>query len=130
MGRRPIAGEAGYVQPTMARHHRYRVWQQAQRQLVEVARVTEGLRFGDLTSQLRRAAISVVSNIVEGAGRCNDSEFTRFLIIARASNDEIAAQLEITSALTGTDVTAMLAANDHLGRMLTTLIGHLRDAGS
>jgi four helix bundle protein len=52
-----------------------------------------------LTSQIRRAAVSVPSNIAEGHGRLNTSEFRQFLGIARASNFELQTQLEIARAL-------------------------------
>ena len=110
----------------MARHRNYRVWQHAHQQLIEIGRITEDMRFGDLSQQLRRAGISVVSNIAEGAGRGSDAEFARFLRIARASNDEIAAQLDIASAIGGLEVAPILAANDGIGKMLTALIRRLR----
>jgi len=50
---------------------------------------------GDLKSQLRRAAISVVSNIAEGSEHGSDREFHRFLIMANASNAEVLAQAMI-----------------------------------
>jgi four helix bundle protein len=52
-----------------------------------------------LTSQIRRAAVSVPSNIAEGHGRLNTSEFRQFLGVARASNFELQTQLEIARAL-------------------------------
>ena len=113
----------------MAHHHNYRVWASAHTQLVTLGTLTRSLHFGDLANQLRRAGISVVSNIVEGAGRRSDADFARFLTIARASNDEIAAQLEIVGAITGQDVSALLATNASTGRMLSALIRRLRSGG-
>lgn len=52
-------------------------------------------RYG-LTSQLRRAAVSVMSNIAEGAGRKHKKEFVQFLYLARGSLNETVAQLEIS----------------------------------
>jgi four helix bundle protein len=52
-----------------------------------------------LTSQIRRAAVSVPSNIAEGHGRLNTGEYKQFLGIARGSNFEIQTQLEIARAL-------------------------------
>jgi len=55
-------------------------------------------RYG-LTSQMRRAAVSVVSNISEGAARRSSKERKRFYEIARSSLVEIDAQLEISMRL-------------------------------
>ena len=51
-------------------------------------------KFG-LTSQLRRAGVSIPSNIAEGAGRFHDNEFIHFLYISRGSLAEVETQLEI-----------------------------------
>ena len=53
----------------------------------------------DLTSQLRRASVSVASNIAEGQGRCSGGEFRQFLGIARGSNLEVQTQLVIAAKL-------------------------------
>jgi four helix bundle protein len=52
-----------------------------------------------LTSQIRRSAVSLPSNIAEGHGRLNTGEYRQFLGIARASNFELQTQLEIARAL-------------------------------
>jgi len=52
-----------------------------------------------LTSQIRRAAVSVPSNIAEGQGRLNSCEFRQFLGVARGSNCELQTQLEIARVL-------------------------------
>ena len=49
-----------------------------------------------LVSQLRRAAVSVMSNIAEGAGRQYRKEFVHFLYMARGSLNEIVSQLELS----------------------------------
>jgi len=48
-----------------------------------------------LTNQIRRAAVSLPSNIAEGHGRLNSGEFRQFLGMARASNCELQTQLEL-----------------------------------
>jgi four helix bundle protein len=52
-----------------------------------------------LTSQMRRAAVSVPSNIAEGAGRESDQDFARFLVIARGSLSELETQCHIAQRL-------------------------------
>lgn len=52
-----------------------------------------------LTSQIRRSAVSVPSNIAEGQGRLSKGEFRQFLGIARGSNNELQTQLEIARTL-------------------------------
>lgn len=67
------------------------VWQKAHRLVLEVYRHTDSFpadeRFG-LTAQLRRAAVSIASNIAEGAGRETDRELARFLSMAAGSATE------------------------------------------
>ena len=78
------------------------VWQRAMQLTVAVYRLTRDFPreevFG-LTSQMRRAAVSVPSNIAEGHGCLSGGEFRQFLGIARGSNFELQTQLEIARAL-------------------------------
>jgi four helix bundle protein len=78
------------------------VWQKAKALAVDVYRVTE--RFPEaelfgLTSQMRRAAVSVASNIAEGQGRGSKPDFAKFLCISRGSLLELETQLEIAREL-------------------------------
>lgn len=77
------------------------VWQKAKLAL-DVYRGTSGFpndeRFG-LTSQLRRASVSVVANIAEGCGRESEREFGRFLSIAAGSASEVECQLMLSKDL-------------------------------
>ncbi len=52
-----------------------------------------------LTSQIRRSAVSVPSNIAEGQGRSSLGEFRQFLGVARGSNCELQTQLEVARTL-------------------------------
>jgi four helix bundle protein len=69
-----------------------RVWQEAHTLALEVYQATRSFPRDEiygLTSQIRRAAVSVGANIAEGCGRRSDGEFARFLQIARGSASEL-----------------------------------------
>ncbi|MEM1044260.1 MAG: four helix bundle protein [Bacteroidota bacterium] len=79
-----------------------RVWETAHQLVLVIYRVTAHFpkeeQYG-LTSQLRRAATSVPSNIAEGCGRDSDGDFARFLRIAQGSANEVEYQLFLASDL-------------------------------
>jgi four helix bundle protein len=84
----------------------------------------------ELASQMRRAVISVVSNIAEGSGRAGDLEFARFLRIARGSVTELEAQLVIAGDLAAIDtksVGKLVNKTIRVRRMLSGLLRKLRD---
>jgi four helix bundle protein len=78
------------------------VWQRSMQLTVAVYRLTQEFpreEIYGLTSQIRRSAVSLPSNIAEGHGRLNTGEYRQFLGIARGSNCELQTQLEIARAL-------------------------------
>jgi four helix bundle protein len=79
-----------------------KIWQKAIDLSVAVYKATVNYpsdeRFG-LTSQIRRAAVSISSNIAEGAGRNSKKEFCNFLGIANGSAYELQTQLIISNKL-------------------------------
>lgn len=78
-----------------------------------------------------RAAISIASNIAEGAGK-PDREFRRFLGIALESNAEVAAQAMIAGDLGCIEratVAEILEPTDHIGRMIRRLKGYPDPSG-
>jgi four helix bundle protein len=78
------------------------VWKKAKALAVAVYRATDRFPKGELfglTSQMRRAAISVASNIAEGQGRGSKKDFAKFLCMARGSLLELQTQLEIAEEL-------------------------------
>jgi four helix bundle protein len=83
-----------------------------------------------LTGQLRRAAVSIPSNIAEGYGRLNRREFRRFLLIARGSQCELQTQLKIAIALEYGDRESLVQALDlsnEVGKMLFSMLGKLKE---
>jgi four helix bundle protein len=104
-----------------------RVWNTAMALVLEVYRVTESFpnteRFG-LTSQLRRAAVSVPSNIAEGHARSTRGEYKHFLSIARGSVAEVEVQLTLAEQLGYVQSPVVTSALDHcdaISRMITNL---------
>ena len=90
----------------MNQYQNLKVWQKAREMAVILYRVTTTFpkeeQFG-LTSQLRRSAVSVASNIAEGAGRNTKGEFIQFLGIATGSAYELETQLLIANDLSYLD---------------------------
>ena len=77
-------------------------WQRAMQMTVAIYKLTQGFpreELYGLTSQIRRSAVSIPSNIAEGQGRSTAGEFRQFLGIARGSTCEVQTQLEIARAL-------------------------------
>jgi four helix bundle protein len=82
-----------------------------------------------LTSQLRRSAVSIPSNIAEGHGRMNPREFRHFLLIARASNCELQTQLELSGVLGFADIQLLnktQSLSHEVESMLFALLGRMR----
>src|SRR6476659_5002414 len=78
------------------------VWQRSIQSAASIYRLTKAFpkeEMYGLTSQIRRSAVSVPSNIAEGQGRLSTGEFQQFLGIARGSNFELQTQLEIARIL-------------------------------
>jgi len=71
------------------------VWKRAARVAVDVLKCVEPIKLYALRDQMARAAISVPSNIAEGAERDSDREFARFLRIAKGSAGELRTQFYI-----------------------------------
>ena len=108
------------------------VWQRSIELTLAVYRLTsffpDSERFG-LTNQLRRASVSVASNIAEGYGRATKGEYIQFLGNARGSNSEVETQIVISKALgLGSQETLQKAEGlcNEVGRMLGALMKSLR----
>jgi four helix bundle protein len=86
----------------MHRFEELKIWQKAMDITENCYRLTIDFpkeeRYG-LTSQLRRSAVSISSNIAEGAGRNTNGEFSQFLGIANGSSFELLSQLYLSKRL-------------------------------
>ena len=108
-------------------------WQKAMKFVTEIYAATQRFpseeRYG-LTNQLRRAAVSIPSNIAEGQARFSQKEFHHFLSQARGSLVEIETQLLIARELKylqPAKADSLLAAADELGRVLNGLIASIKN---
>ena len=107
------------------------VWQRAMQLVKMVYQLTKKLPEDELyalSNQMRKAAISVPSNIAEGYERNSKTEYIQFLTIAKGSNSELRTQLMISvdiEYLAGEDVQEALDACEEVSKMLSTLIKKL-----
>ena len=104
------------------------VWQKAMNLSERVYKASEGFpnieKFG-LADQMRRASVSIVSNIAEGYGRGTDNEFIHFLCISKGSSSELDTQIELSYRLVYIDdevYTSLLLLNSEVNKMLASLI--------
>ena len=103
------------------------VWQAARRLAVDTYRATAKMPRSEqfeLVSQMRRSAVSIASNLAEGAGRSAPREFRRFVRIASGSACELETQILIASdtrLLQQIETGPLLQAVDEIKRMLHAL---------
>jgi four helix bundle protein len=112
--------------------HDLYTWQKAMELVEEVYRLTQFFpkeeTYG-LRSQVRRAAVSIPSNIAEGQGRESTKEFQHFLSIARGSLYEVITQLLIAQRLKYITKEQLQPANglsDEVGKLINGLINSLK----
>jgi four helix bundle protein len=109
-----------------------RAWKQSVDLALEIYRITKAFPKDELyglTSQLRRAAVSVSSNIAEGKGRSSDKELILFLHHARGSLLEVETQLLIARELgylMEPQAGQLLGLAEDLAKMLNALINSLK----
>ncbi|HUE53943.1 MAG TPA: four helix bundle protein [Terriglobales bacterium] len=109
-----------------------RVWQQAMELVVETYKQTRDFpktEIYGLTSQMRRAAVSIPSNIAEGKGRSTDRDRAHFFCHARGSLLELETQILIAQRLAylaPAQADGLLNVSAHLGRMLNALVQSLK----
>lgn len=104
------------------------VWKKADNLAVAIYRETENFpdseKYG-LTSQLRRAAVSIPTNIAEGCGYSSNAQFCKFLYIAHGSANEVAYLLHLsvrTEVANGQRASQMQEGVSEIKKMLISLI--------
>jgi four helix bundle protein len=101
-----------------------KVWQKSIDLAEMIYRLTAAFPASELyglSSQMRRASVSIASNIAEGWGRRSRKDYGKFVLIARGSNDELQTQLVIAERLGFGDkelLAEAVAVSDEVGRML------------
>jgi four helix bundle protein len=127
---------SSYGSPAPKAHRNLRVWQAGTELADVIYAATSGFpteeRFG-LAAQMRRAAVSVPSNIAEGAARASNAEFLRFLHTARGSLAELDTQMEIARRrgyMTDDVLHRLSDLIEEVGRTLQGLIARRRQIGA
>jgi four helix bundle protein len=112
---------------TMRPHQNLQAWSQSVELVTTIYRTTERFpreeRYG-LTSQIRRAAVSIPANIAEGAGRRSPKEFAYFLSNSQGSASELETELIIANNLGYLDETnfaQLISELERIGRLITGL---------
>jgi len=109
-----------------------RVWQQAITLSVDCYKITEDMpktELYGLTSQIRRASVSVAANIAEGYGRDNTGNFVQFLRISQGSLKELETHFIIASRIGYLEfgkVESLLERCEEVGKMLRSYIRSLQ----
>jgi four helix bundle protein len=115
----------------VANHKDLEVWKQAIELVKAVYEFTSGFPESEihgLVSQMRRSAISIPSNIAEGAARNSDKEFIRFLYITLGSIAELDTQYILSKEIQLTGGSAKVeSVMDRVGKMTMGLIKHLKN---
>ncbi|MDQ3667355.1 MAG: four helix bundle protein [Acidobacteriota bacterium] len=116
----------------MRPHQKLDAWGKSVDLVVEVYKATERFpkeeKYG-LTSQIRRAAVSVPANIAEGAGRYSQKEFAHFLSNAQGSTSELETELIIAHRLgylSETMFSQLITDLERIGRLITGLSRRIR----
>ena len=109
------------------------VWQKAREFVKDIYILTKKFpkeeQFG-LTSQIRRAVVSIVSNIAEGSGRGTDNDFAHFLDLAQGSAYEVETQIILSLDLNYILVEEFTIVNDkiqEIQKMINKLTSSLRN---
>jgi len=118
--------------PTSSSFQDLRIWRESMDLAVTIYSATDGFpkhEMYGLTSQMRRAAVSVPSNIAEGKGHRSDPDFVRFLFYARGSLLELRTQILIArrlNYLSAETANELCLRIDNVTRGLNALVNRFR----
>lgn len=116
----------------MRPHHKLEAWKKSIDFVVQVYGAVERFPLDEkfaLTSQIKRASVSIAANIAEGAGRKSDKEFLQFLSIAQGSASEVETELIIAhrlNYLAREKYIELYTALDEIGKLITGLCNHIK----
>jgi four helix bundle protein len=111
------------------------IWKEARRLTQAIYQLTKSDKFSRdfvLRDQIRRAAVSIMSNIAEGFERGGNQEFVQFLYVAKASCGEVRSQIYIAldqRYIPKTDSEESIVSFRRLSGMIGNLISYLRRSG-
>jgi len=117
----------------MRTHYDLNVWNDAIKLVKDIYNITAKFpkeELYGLTSQIKRAVISIPSNIAEGASRQTEKEFIQFLYISLGSASEVETQLIVAKELNfinENDLNYLLEKLKKIKKMINGLIKHLKD---
>jgi four helix bundle protein len=113
----------------------FEIWKEARALTREIYQLTRDSKFSkdfDLRNQIRRAAVSIMSNIAEGFERGGNQEFVQFLYVAKASCGEVRSQLYVAldqSYVAPKDCDDVSKSFRRLSIMISNLIDYLKRSG-
>ncbi len=117
----------------MKTHKDLKVWQNSIQLVKRIYQTTSKFppseQYG-LTSQLKRASVSISSNIAEGAGRHSKKEFVHFLYISSGSLSEMETQLIIAYELNFIDITELESIQGSINEIRSQLFGLIKSLNS
>lgn len=111
------------------------VWKEARRLTQRIYHLTKNEDFAKdfgLRDQIRRAAVSIMSNIAEGFERGDNQEFVQFLYVAKASCGEVRSQIYVAldqNYVANIEVGELTKSFKRLSSMISNLITYLRKSG-
>jgi four helix bundle protein len=111
------------------------VWKEARRLTQRIYQLTKNENFSKdfaLRDQIRRASVSIMSNIAEGFERGGNQEFVQFLYVAKASCGEVRSQAYVAldqNYVSSTEVDELMNSFKRLSSMISNFIAYLRKSG-